>query len=199
METSTEEIKEPSTISEDTLIPVKFNKEIKNVPLTEAANFIQKGMKFDAIIGEYSRLKDLAVSRGRAVGEYITALESEEKEKRYNCLLEELGGNEQAAQRIMELESREAPCREMEEIKEYFPNITDESALPQEVVEKAQLSGDNLLNTYLRYLLKAEREKQRILKEKEDAANSSPGSQSKNEGYGFDITANQFLKGIWGK
>ena len=28
METSTEEIKEPSTISEDTLIPVKFNKEI---------------------------------------------------------------------------------------------------------------------------------------------------------------------------
>lgn len=197
------EIKEKvskATIPEDTLIPVKFNKEIKNVPLKEATALIQKGMKYDSVSGEYSRLKNLAASSGKAVGDYITFLENEERDRRYRSLLEECGGNEQTANRILELEgNKKDDLPDMSEIKEFFPEIKDIDSIPKEVLENIELSGGNLLNSYLRYLLKAEREKQKILQERENAANSSAGSQSKNESLSIDAAANQFLKGIWGR
>ena len=87
------------TTSEETFIPVKFNKEVKNIPLSEATDFVQKGMKFDLISEDYKRLKNLAASGGRTVCDYITLLESQENSKRFEKLLEECGGNETAANR----------------------------------------------------------------------------------------------------
>ena len=77
------------TTSEETYIPVKFNKEVKNIPISEAAELVQKGMKFDLISEEYKRLKNLAAKEEKAVSDYITLLETKENEKRYQNLLEE--------------------------------------------------------------------------------------------------------------
>ena len=49
-----ETITEPS--KNEILIPVKFNKEIKNLTADEAAQLAQKGMKFDAISDDYNRI-----------------------------------------------------------------------------------------------------------------------------------------------
>lgn len=201
MENALKENKETlqDTTSEETFIPVKFNKEVKNIPLKEASDLVQKGMKFDLISEEYKRLKNLAASDGKAVSEYITLLETQKDEKRYQNLLEEYGGNEAAANRIMELEKEKISDNGFGELKENFPEIESEDMLPKEVLQRVELSGGNLLNAYLRYMLKAEREKQKILAEKQKAEMSSMGSQSKNESLGFDAAANQFLKGIWGR
>ena len=187
------------TTSEEILVPVKFNKEVKNIPLKDASDLVQKGMKFDLISEEYKRLKNLAAADGRAVSEYISFLEEKENEKRYGRLLEECGGNEAAAKRIFELEKGETPEHDFEELKENFPEIQSKDMLPKEVLQNVELSGGNLLNAYLRYMLKTEREKQKILAERKMAEMSSMGPQSKNESLGFDAVANQFLKGIWGK
>lgn len=187
------------TTSEETFIPVKFNKEVKNIPLSEATDFVQKGMKFDLISEDYKRLKNLAASGGRTVCDYITLLESQENSKRYEKLLEECGGNETAANRILELEKGNSPEYDFAELKESFPEIENKDMLPREVLQRVELSGGNILDAYLRYMLKSERERQRILNDRERAEMSSAGSQSKNEGLGLDAAANQFLKGIWGK
>lgn len=187
------------TTSEEAFIPVKFNKEIKNIPLKEAAELVQKGMKFDLISEEYKRLKNLAAKEEKAVSDYITFLETKENEKRYQNLLEECGGNEMAANRILELEKKKSPQYDFEELKESFPEIQSEDMLPQEVLQRVELSGGNILDAYLRYMLKAERQRQKILNERKMAEMSSAGPQSKNESLGFDAAANQFLKGIWGK
>ena len=48
----------PQTVPEIT-VPVKFNKEIKNLTVSEAGNLAQKGMKFDMISSDYERIKVL--------------------------------------------------------------------------------------------------------------------------------------------
>ena len=156
-------------------------------------------MKFDLISGDYERLKNLAASGGKAVYEYISALERTEKEKRYQNLLEECGGNIAAANRLLELESQTLAADGFEELRENFPEIESAEQLPKAVRESVELSGGNLLNAYLRYMLKNERQRQKILEDSRKAQMSSTGSQSKNESLGFDAAANQFLKGIWGK
>lgn len=187
------------TTSEETYIPVKFNKEVKNIPISEAAELVQKGMKFDLISEEYKRLKNLAAKEEKAVSDYITLLETKENEKRYQNLLEECGGNETAAKRILELEKEKSSKSRFSEVKENFPEIESEEMLPKEVLDHVELSGGNLLDAYLRYMLKAQKQRQKILNERKMAEMSSAGSQSKNESLGFDAAANQFLKGIWGK
>ena len=185
---------------QDIKIPVKFNKQQTEIPLSEASAFIQKGMKYDMISDDFLRLKNLAVLSGKAVGDYIINLENEEKDKKYNKILSECGGNEEIARRIIELEGDGAQHNyNIKEVSEYFPDITGIDSLPEEVLEASEISGGNLLNCYLRYLLKEERDKQKLHSQKCIAENCAIGTQSSNEAFGYDAAASQFLKGIWGK
>ena len=58
----------------EVFVPVKFNKEIKNLGLKEAAALAQKGLKFEAIADDFAALKSLAAKRGHSVSEYIAEL-----------------------------------------------------------------------------------------------------------------------------
>ena len=53
--------------NEEMLIPVKFNKEIKNIPLQRATELAQKGMKFEMIEENYETLKSLALAENKSV------------------------------------------------------------------------------------------------------------------------------------
>lgn len=59
----------------EVFVPVKFNKEIKNLGLKEAAALAQKGLKFEAIADDFAALKSLAAKGGHSVSEYIAELQ----------------------------------------------------------------------------------------------------------------------------
>lgn len=48
----------------EVFVPVKFNKEIKNLGLEDAARLAQMGLKFEAIADDYEALKNIGRESG---------------------------------------------------------------------------------------------------------------------------------------
>lgn len=179
-------------------IPIKFNKEIRQLDISEATTLAQKGMKFDLISGDLDRLRLLAQRNGESVTDFITSLEKQRNEVRMKEILEECGGNEQIARRLLTAEEAVEQKSDLDEVSAYFPHIKQLSDLPQQVVEKASLTGENLLNCLLRYRLDAENKARALKSEQRAAAASSVGSL-KNSGGGIDAVNTEFLRGLWGR
>ncbi|MGN0493715.1 MAG: hypothetical protein ACI4F7_08720 [Acutalibacteraceae bacterium] len=189
----TETIPEPA---KEILVPVKFNKEIRNLELDEAAKLAQKGLKFDAIAEDYDNLRRLAASDGKSVSEFLQALDKSSKEARKKELLEECGGNEEMADYVLSLESNPDGDLGLNELKAEFPEIKDISDLPESVVENAKLKGTLLLDEYLRYRHTAKRNARRAAAQSEGAQSASIGSQTDRRG-GVSPETAEFLKGLW--
>lgn len=187
----------PDTAQEIT-VPVKFNKEIKNLTLNEAGNLAQKGMKFDMISSDYERIKVLAKENGSGVSEYLTALERQHKDEKIKSLTERCGGNEEIAQHIMKLEQAVSINENngFSELQENFPEIKELSDVPEEVLENVSVKGTNLLDEFLRYRMQMEREKREITRSYKNGKNSSIGSQCSAAVQ--NASADGFLKGLWG-
>lgn len=180
---------------ESATISVKFNKEIKSLTAEEAANLAQKGMKFELIENDFSKLKDLAGKHNLSVPEYIKVLENEHIDKHRKELLEECGGNEQLADRVLELENGQKNDDSLEELKEFFPTIKSIDDLPRAVVESARLRNESLLNSYLKYrIVKKRHQREEDLFER-DTNNASIGSQKSTTVSGDDA----FLRALWGR
>lgn len=177
-------------------VPVKFNKEIRNLSVEEASNLAQKGLKFETIEENYGRLKELAANNRQSVSEFLLALKEAEKNKRVKELSDKCGGNEEMAMYVLNLENGRDNDLGFEELQTEFPVIKKLSDLPEEVVEKAKLKGSYLLDEYLRYRLK----NKKAVKFEDDAEKSadfsSIGSQLDRRG-GTDPAAEEFLKGLW--
>ena len=142
----------------EVFVPVKFNKEIKNLGLKEAAALAQKGLKFEAIADDFAALKSLAAKGGHSVSEYIAELSRQNDENRRQELTEECGGNEKMADYVMQLEKSGEESDDFAELTAEFPKIKSISDLPDSVVQKSELRGTKLLDEYLRYRLTEERE-----------------------------------------
>lgn len=187
-----------TTPENDRVIPIKFNKEIRNLTLDEASVLSQKGLKFDTIEKQWSRLLSMAKEDGFSAQEFLDALEKGRTEKRLDELTKECGGNSEIAQRIIELEKgKENSLKGLSELKEYFPQLTEDD-LPQEAIDRAEQLGTNILDEYLRFkareiiaLEKNERQKKENLK-------SSVGSQ-KTGGIYRTPENEQFIRGLWNK
>lgn len=189
----------PQSAAEDITIPIKFNKEIRRISADEAAALAQKGMKFDMISSDLERLRRMASSSGSSITDFITALEENQAQAKRLEVLEECGGNESLADKIIKLQAESGKADEdITELQSFFPEIKDKSALPESVLERAQLTGENLLNCFLRYRLSQERAAQSEAKAQKAAANSSVGSLSSADN-GRDATSAEFLRGLWGR
>jgi hypothetical protein len=194
----------PSDIAETTpqpdntqsaFVEVKFNKEIKKLSLDEAATLAQKGMKFDLIAHDFSRLKELSQDAGLSVSEYVSKLSRDATEKRRLELTEKCGGDSELAERLLNAE-KPKQNDEMERLKEEFPQITYDT-LPQEVKTAAEIKGTGLLFEYLLYEHRQQVAAAEELSRREEAAKTSLGSLS--FGSNRSITDAEFLKGVWGK
>ena len=131
MENNTEIIpdkEDRETIPEnDRVIPIKFNKEIRNLTLEEATLLSQKGLKYDTIEKQWSRLLTMAKEDGFSAQEFLDALEKGRTSKRLEELTKECGGNGEIAQRIIDLEKgKKHSLKGYEELKEYFPDLAEE-------------------------------------------------------------------------
>ncbi len=181
--------------TESTFVEVKFNKETKKLTLDEAATLAQKGMKFDMIFDDFSRLKSIAEADGLSVREYINRLDSKINEEKVSELAEKCGGDKELAQRVLNAEKGNRTDKEAEFFAE-FPDL-DPKSLPEEVKTAAEIKGTGLLFEYLLYdhrkRVAAAEENLR----QEKAEMSSLGSLSC--GTNTNAIDAEFLKGVWGR
>ena len=182
------------------VLPIKFNKQVKNLSFDEAVELAQKGLKYDMISDEFSRLKNVASKTGKSVNEFIDTLEKNQENQRKEELLEKCNGNSELADHIIELESKEKNDNSaFSELKSHFPEIKSEEDLPFEVIERAKQKGSRLLDEYLRYILEEKEKNESTQKTLKAAKNSSIGSQRDMLSNNYNPERSEFLKGLWGK
>ena len=179
-------------------VPIKFNKEVREIPLSEASALAQKGMKFDLISDDYKTLKGLSLKNNKSVTEFLEDLKTKDYNKRVKELTEKCGGDEALAQHITDLENKNEKenLRGFTELKKNFPKFKTLEDLPEEIKENAMLKGTLLLDEYLRYLLLQKRNADERAKFNKFSSEASIGSQLNRKG---NITpeASEFLKGLW--
>lgn len=185
----------PESASEIT-VPVKYNKEIRELSIEEAGTLAQKGLKFEAIESDFLALKELASSENKSVPEFISNLAESKRLALKEELLEKCGGNEEMAERILNLEGKEKKELNLNEVYEAFEDIKCPEDLPAEVLEKATLKGTNALDEYLRYLLLQKKKTQEALKKQRENDSSTTGSLINLKG-GNNPETEEFLRGLW--
>ncbi len=187
---------ETATTPNEILIPVKFNKQQRNLNLEEAITLSQKGLKYESLEGDLGRLKDIAISEKLSVSAFLDRLEQERTQKRKDELMTLCGQNEQLADHVIELEkANKIGLTGQSEFSEFFPDIKPDD-LPDEVKENALSSGRSILDEYLRYSLKKQREAEQ---------NGIQAEQNKNSAVGSLKTADQnnnperaeFINAVW--
>ena len=169
----------------EVFVPVKFNKEIKNLGLEDAA-----------IADDYEALKNIAAKAGHSVSEYIAALKKQNEEVRLQELTDKCGGNGKMASYVMQLENSGEESDGFKELSAEFPEIKSISDLPAAVVENAELRGTKLLDEYLRYRHTEERAAKTAVLKQKNTENLSLGSLTDRKG-GINPETAEFLKGLW--
>lgn len=177
-------------------VPVKYNKEIKELSLEEAGNLAQKGLKFEAIEADYLALKNLAAKENKSVPAFISELTLSKRSALKEELTEQCGGNEEMAEKILNLEGNTETSLNLNEVYEAFEDIKSPEDLPSEVLEKATLKGTNALDEYLRYLLAQKKKTRETIKKQKENDSSSTGSLINLKGGNNPETA-EFLRGLW--
>ena len=177
-------------------VPVKYNKEIRALSLEEAGTLAQKGLKFEAIESDFLALKELALSENKSVPEFISHLAESKRLALKEELLEKCGGNEEMAEKILNLEGKAKKELNLNEVYEAFEDIKCPEDLPAEVLEKATLKGTNALDEYLRYLLLQKKKARETLKKQRENDSSTTGSLINLKG-GNNPETEEFLRGLW--
>lgn len=182
----------------EVLIPIKFNKETKNLTVDEASRLAQLGLKFEKVSENYDTLKGLAKKENKTVAGFLEEIKNSRIEKRRLELLKKCGEDALLAEHFLRLEQRDEPKsdRGFAELKQYFPNIKNPEDLPREVTDNAELKGTLLLDEYLRFCLEEQQKTKEAARLQKNAVNSSIGSQL-SRSYAVDPEAAEFLKGIW--
>lgn len=215
------------------VIRVRYNHEDRQLSREEAAVYAQKGLKFDALAGQLgedtlrrlpglaARLRELDGTGQHTLPELIDALAEAAGRQRLAALTAECGGNEKAAQRLLELERAQrgeapvpgkpetvrtaAPDRGLEErladeflvLRQAVPEITDFREVPADAVELAVTGGIPLLDAYLRIQYGEQRRAEEARKAAQAAAAASAGRQSDGTGETADPVLEAVLRGIW--
>ncbi len=185
-----------ATTPQNIVIPVKFNKEIKELSLEEATLLAQKGMKLDLIANELELLKNMSMQEGKSVPQFLKELQHNKSLQQRENLMEKCSGDEELVEKIISLNKVSDDVSGLDEVKKYFENIKTEEDLPEAVVEAARLKGTFLLDEYLRYFLMQKRRQEKSIKNQQKTENLSLGSQL-NRSRPTSVESEEFIKGLW--
>lgn len=189
----------PQISNEGIKIPIKFNKEERELSVEEAASLAQKGLKYDMITPDFDRLRSLAQQNGKSVGEFLSMVEGNLKKERRDEILSKCGGNEELTDNFISMEEKlSSDDGQLKELMEFFPEISGYDELPEEVVTHSREKGSRILDEYLRHLHSLKMQK-RLSEEKEkDVKKHTLGSLKTEDTGAVDPVRNMFLKGLWG-
>ena len=191
-----EEINKTDLPESEVTVPVKYNKETRELSLEDASTLAQKGLKFEAIEKDYIALKSLAEKENKSVPQYISDLAAKRQEVLRENLTKECGGNEKMADRILSLEAQGEKELNLKEVYDTFPDIKTMDDLPEEVLDKCRLKGTLPLDEYLRYLLSQKRKVDEARKKQKESEASATGSLANLKGAENPETQ-EFLRGLW--
>lgn len=186
--------------SEPFTLPVQFNHEHRELTLDEARTYAQKGMRAEAML---DKLQLIASANGKTVEQTVNDLFGAFERSHRNEILQRVGGNEEAADALMEKKRQEwnvasQTARETEkqaeqdsrkaledrlaagfaDIARDFPEYDQFKKLPREVVQDAIKNGRDLYDSLLRYKHAESRRVNANKQAQEKAAAASVGSQA---------------------
>lgn len=186
------------------VLPVRFCHESRELSLEEAQSYAQKGMQLDSITPTLDKIRTMAAAQNITMNDMVENLWSAFERQNRQEILERVGGNEEAADALMEKKRTEwnaafenaktaeknAEKSEREtlenrlmqgytEVREAFPHEYPEfKNIPQAVVNDAIKNNRGLLDALLRYRHKEGAKVEQNKQAQERAATASAGSQS---------------------
>ncbi|MBQ0083872.1 MAG: hypothetical protein KBS52_03800 [Clostridiales bacterium] len=186
----------PNENSEPT-ISVKFNKEMLEIPISQAQSLAQKGLKYEKVSESLERLRKMAAASGRNINDYLSFLENQASTAHKNELLCKCSGDESLVAQILSLEGKESD--ELIGLDELIKNVDTVKSIediPEPVIVAAKEKGGNLFDEYLRYQFNESRKVKEALSSRETAKLSTTGPINAGTP-ASDAAGIQFIKGIW--
>lgn len=186
----------PNENSEPT-ISVKFNKEVRQITVSEAQSLAQKGLKYDMVSEPLERLRKMAADNGKNLNDYLSFLENQASTAHKNELLCKCSGDEKLVEEIMSLEGkREGGLIGLDELMKNVDTVKSLNDVPEPVLLAAKERGGNLFDEFLRYQFIQSRKVKDAVLSRENAKKSTTGPITAGTP-ASDAAGIQFLKGIW--
>ena len=220
--TETEETTETAeSITEPITVPIRFNHESKHLTIDEAAQYAQKGMAAEPVM---SKLRYLSAIFGKPVNQVVESLMTSNEEARKNELLEKVNGDEELANQLLESEkskyqkavddmiAAEKSAEEQEktsvndrlandfiELQKEMPEISSVDKIPKAVMKDAVDKNLSLLDAFLRYQHKENKNIKAAVETQKTAEKSTTGSANSAENDGTSPEIEAMLQGLWGR
>lgn len=167
-----------------------------------AKKYALLGLKAEKYSLSLEILKLLAAREKKSPEEFMQDLKKEKDDALKSSLLEKVGGDEDLAEKLFNLENDSAgkfktkKKGDFEEINEYFSNYKTADDLPDEVLILSELKGISLFDSLLRYKLLQHQKAEKEQKNREKNMQKGVGSlQTNDTDYGFSYIS-AMLRGI---
>lgn len=205
-------------------VPVKYNKQYRELTPDEASTYAQKGMKYEALEPYLTKLRFMGRQSGQSLEKMLEGMYQAGEDLARKKILDEAGGNQALADRLMEARqvknkaafdammaddkkaaeseitgNNQRLAAEFKDLHAEFPAIAKIEDVPQSVIKSALRSGRDLLSEYLRYQHAESKRVKQAETQKAAAAKASAGSQA--SGAGPSDTSPEIaamMQGIWG-
>lgn len=216
----TEETTETAEVTEPITVPIRFNHESKHLTIDEAATYAQKGMAAEPVM---SKLRYLSAIFDTPINQVVDSLLTSNEEKRKNELLEKVNGDEELANKLFEAEktkhqkavddmiAAEKQTEEQEkasineklandflELQKEMPEISSVDKIPKAVMKESIDKNLSLLDSYLRYQHRENKNIKAATETQKAAEKSTTGSAKSAENDGTSPEIEAMLQGLWG-
>lgn len=203
-------------------VPVKYNKQYRELTPEEAGVLAQKGMKYDALEPQLQKLRQMAAISGRSLSQMVDSIYQAGEALARQELLRRTGGDAALADQLMEArklkgdkafadalaaEQRDAQADRADttrrladdflELQREFPDIARLDDIPDPVLEAAARKGTSLT---AEYLLFRHREEQRIARARADGKTAGDAAVGSMQDFGSSDgtpALSAMLKAIW--
>ena len=216
---ATDETDEQSAV----IIPIKYNKEYRELSIEEASNLAQKGLKFDSIAPMLQQINYIAASEGKTAAQVVQEMYDLREKNLRQALGERVNFDEELVEKLMELEHGKAKkayeamlqaqenaekeekdgintrlANEFSELQAEFPEMKEFKSVPKSVVDVAVKKNISLYDAYLRYKHTENKKQANSAAVQTKAAKAATGSQASAAQSASDTVDDALLRGIWG-
>lgn len=203
-------------------VPVKYNKQYRELTPDEASVYAQKGMKYESLEPHLAKLRLIGQQTGLSLEKILDGVYQASEDLARKRILEEAGGNQNLANKLMEArqlknksaydamlsdvqraaerqkdDNNQRLAAEFQELRAAFPALSGIDDLPDSVLQAALRSGRDLLSEYLRYQHTESRRVKQAEAQGEKARNAAVGSLAGDAAPDDTPALSAMLKGVW--
>lgn len=203
-------------------IPVKYNKQYRELTPEQATVYAQKGMKYESLEPSLNKLKYLAAASGKSLADVVERLYAASDEMLMQKLLQRTGGDkaladtlfraekekhgkaytsvlmsEQRAASAERFDTNNRLAGEFLELQKEFPELGSFDKVPEAVAKNAALKGTSLFSEYLLYRHREERRASDAIRRQKAAGEASLGKQGGSAGDGSSQQIEAMRRGVW--